>query len=79
MDIRFYGSIVKLDGLDINKRFVTIVLNCLTAWKNVMMNDHTLRYLDDDGTEISPDLIPEPDLCLTCKKMGSRERKTYAV
>lgn len=27
----------------------------------------TLFY-DDDGTEVNPDLIPKPDLCLICKK-----------
>ncbi|MFC2125685.1 hypothetical protein ACFLU5_12825 [Bacteroidota bacterium] len=26
-------------------------------------------YYDDDGTEINPDLIPQPDLCLICKKL----------
>jgi len=25
-------------------------------------------YFDDDGTEINPDLMPKPDLCLICKK-----------
>ena len=25
-------------------------------------------YFDDDGTEINPDLVPTPDLCLVCKK-----------
>ena len=25
-------------------------------------------YFNDDGTEINPDLIPMPDLCLVCKK-----------
>jgi len=70
IDIRFYGSIVNLDGLDINRKFVTIVLNCLMGWENVLMNDRTLKYLDDDGTQISSDLIPKPDLCLTCKKDG---------
>ncbi len=32
------------------------------------MNDHTLRYLYYDVTRISPDLIPEANLCLTCNK-----------
>jgi hypothetical protein len=34
------------------------------------MNDPTPKYFDDDGTEISPDLIPfpKPGLCITCKK-----------
>lgn len=25
-------------------------------------------YFNDDGTEINPDLVPKPGLCLTCKK-----------
>ena len=28
------------------------------------------KYYDDDGTEINPDLISKPDLCITCKKNG---------
>jgi hypothetical protein len=28
----------------------------------------TLKFYDDDGTEINADLIPKPDLCVTCKK-----------
>lgn len=26
------------------------------------------RFFNDDGTEINPDLIPKPGLCLTCQK-----------
>lgn len=25
-------------------------------------------YFNDDGTEINPNLIPKPSLCLSCKK-----------
>ena len=25
-------------------------------------------FYDDDGTEVNPDLIQKPDLCLICKK-----------
>ncbi len=25
-------------------------------------------YFDDDGNELNPDLIPKPNLCLSCKK-----------
>ncbi|MCB9858788.1 MAG: hypothetical protein H6818_24170 [Phycisphaerales bacterium] len=25
------------------------------------------RYFNDDGTEFNPDLIPTPDLCVSCK------------
>jgi len=34
------------------------------------MNESTPKYFDDDGTEISPDLIPKPSLCITCKRDG---------
>lgn len=32
------------------------------------MDGEFLGYFDDDGTEINPDLIPKPSLCLVCKK-----------
>jgi hypothetical protein len=25
-------------------------------------------FFNDDGTEINPDLVPKPGLCLTCRK-----------
>ncbi len=25
-------------------------------------------FFDDDGTEVNPDLVSTPDLCLVCKK-----------
>jgi hypothetical protein len=34
------------------------------------MNDNDFKFYDDDGTEINPDLIPKPPLCVTCKKDG---------
>ena len=34
------------------------------------MSEYESKYFDDDGTEINPDLIPTPDLCITCKKNG---------
>jgi len=34
------------------------------------MAEDVPKYFDDDGTEISPDLILKPDLCITCKKNG---------
>jgi hypothetical protein len=32
-----------------------------------------MQYFDDDGTEIHPDLIPTPDLCVTCARNGDPE------
>ncbi len=37
---------------------------------SLMIGQDTPKYFDDDGTEINPDLIPKPDLCITCKKDG---------
>jgi len=34
------------------------------------MEDNKPKYFDDDGTEINPDLVPKPDLCISCKKDG---------
>ena len=34
------------------------------------MEDHEPKYFEDDGTEINPDLVPKPDLCISCKKDG---------
>ena len=34
------------------------------------MDDSTARYFDDDGSELNPDLISKPSLCVSCKKDG---------
>ena len=34
------------------------------------MENNKPKYFNDDGTEINPDLIPKPSLCITCKKDG---------
>jgi hypothetical protein len=31
-------------------------------------NDDRGRYLDDDGNEVNPDMIPKPALCVSCTK-----------
>ena len=42
--------------------------------ENLILNsDKMTPYYDDDGTEIKPDLIPKPDLCLICKKQNETE------
>ncbi|MFC1792957.1 hypothetical protein ACFL3Q_05160 [Planctomycetota bacterium] len=33
-----------------------------------MMDENEPKYFDDEGTEINPNLVPKPDLCITCKK-----------
>ena len=37
--------------------------------------DNSPKYFDDDGTEINPDLIPKPYLCISCKKDGVSEKE----
>ena len=32
------------------------------------MTDSTPKFFNDDGTEVNPDLIPKPSLCISCKK-----------
>jgi hypothetical protein len=32
------------------------------------MDEDKPKYFNDNGTEVNPDLIPKPDLCITCKK-----------
>lgn len=31
-------------------------------------SDNSMKFYDDDGTEITPDLVPKPGLCLSCVK-----------
>ena len=38
------------------------------------MNDNHPKYYDD-GTEVNPDLIPKPSLCITCKRDGLSEEE----
>jgi len=32
------------------------------------MDENPMKFYDDDGTEIIPDLVPKPSLCLSCVK-----------
>jgi len=32
--------------------------------------DDKPHFFDDDGTELNPDLIPKPSLCVSCAKDG---------
>lgn len=34
------------------------------------MSRDRMRFYDDDGNEIDPELLRKPGLCLTCKKDG---------
>ena len=34
------------------------------------MDDNHPKFYNDDGTEVNPDLIPKPDLCISCRKDG---------
>jgi hypothetical protein len=32
------------------------------------INDDNPHFFDDDGTELNPDLVPKPALCVSCAK-----------
>ena len=34
------------------------------------MNEDVPKFYDDNGTEFNPDLMPKPDLCISCRKDG---------
>jgi hypothetical protein len=34
------------------------------------MNEEGWKFFHDDGTEVNPDLIPKPALCVSCRKDG---------
>ena len=34
------------------------------------MDENIPKFYNDDGTEVNSDLIPKPDLCISCKKDG---------
>lgn len=36
----------------------------------MMMDEHKWGFFRDDGTEINPDLIVKPSLCVSCRKDG---------
>lgn len=39
------------------------------------MDENIPKFFHDDGTEVNPDLIPKPDLCISCRKdmLGGEE------
>lgn len=39
------------------------------------MKNHIHGYFDNDGNEINPDLIPKPDLCITCRRDSLRGKQ----
>ena len=34
------------------------------------IDDNHPKFFNDDGTEVNPDLIPKPSLCISCRKDG---------
>ncbi|MFQ5965850.1 MAG: hypothetical protein ACE5KZ_16385 [Candidatus Scalinduaceae bacterium] len=37
------------------------------------MKENSSHFFDDDGTEINPDLVVKPSLCVSCKKDDDSE------
>ena len=38
-----------------------------------------MRFYDDDGNEINPELVTKPSLCLTCKKDGDASQEVFCT
>jgi len=36
-------------------------------------------FFDDNGNEINPDLIPNPGLCITCKKDNNPKEEIFCT
>lgn len=36
-------------------------------------------FFNDDGTEIDPDLLSNPDLCLVCKKQDDQNEEIFCI
>ncbi|HYW81537.1 MAG TPA: hypothetical protein VE890_18275 [Thermoguttaceae bacterium] len=43
------------------------------------MEDKPIRFYDDDGREINPDLIAKPSLCASCEKDNDASEETLCV
>ncbi|MCP4265632.1 MAG: hypothetical protein GY777_08670 [Candidatus Brocadiaceae bacterium] len=41
--------------------------------------DDNLKYFDDDGNEINPDLISKPSLCVSCVKDEGPEEEMRVI
>jgi hypothetical protein len=39
------------------------------------MNNNQPKYFNDNGSEINPDLIPKPSICIICKKDGDPDEE----
>ena len=44
----------------------------------VGMFEKPMRFFDDDGTEINPDLIAKPSLCASCEKDEDSLKEIHA-
>jgi len=42
-------------------------------------NGENSGFFNDDGTEIDPELIPMPGLCLTCKKNNNPSEEILCI
>ena len=43
------------------------------------MEERSFRFFDDDGTEITPDLVPKPGLCLSCVKEDDPSEEVLCI
>ena len=38
-----------------------------------------MKFFNDDGTEINPDLVPKPSLCVSCRKDGDPSEEVLCI
>ena len=43
------------------------------------MEEKPFGFFNDDGTEINPDLVPKPSLCVSCKKDGDPSEEVLRI
>ena len=43
------------------------------------MDENPMKFYDDDGTEILPDLVPKPSLCLSCVNDDDPSEEPFCV
>jgi hypothetical protein len=43
------------------------------------VEDKPIRFYDDDGTEVNPDLISKPSLCASCTKDDDPSEETLCA
>lgn len=43
------------------------------------MEEKMFGFFNDDGTEINPDLVPKPSLCVSCKSDDDPSEEIFCI